>query len=173
MQVTIYTTPTCGFCHQAKAYLRQRGIPFVEKDVSADPAAAAEMVRLSGQRGVPVIVVDGEVVVGFNAPRLEALLTKAQGASRPRLGAAVADAASIARKEGRPPLTGAYVGRVHAGSPAERAGLRPRDIVVECNGWPIRDADELLRVLAGLPQSRPVPLVVLRDGERLRLELVL
>jgi len=173
MQVTIYTTPTCGFCHQAKAYLRQKGIPFVEKDVSADPAAAAEMIRLSGQQGVPVIVVDGEVVVGFNVPRLEALLAKTQGASRPRLGAAVADAASIARKQGRPPLAGAYVGRVHPGSPAERAGLRPHDIVVECNGWPIRDADDLIRTLSGLPPGRPVPLVVLRDGERLRLQLVL
>lgn len=173
MQVTLYTTPTCGFCHQAKAYLRQQGIPFVEKDVSADPAAAAEMIRLSGQQGVPVIVVDGEVVVGFDVRRLEALLAKAQASPRPRLGASVADAASIARKQGRPPLTGAYVGNVHPGSPAEQAGLRPGDIAVECNGWPIRDAEELIRTLAGLPQGRPVPLVVLREGQRLRLHLVL
>lgn len=173
MQVTIYTTPTCGFCHQAKAYLRQKGIPFVEKDVSADPAAAMEMVRLSGQQGVPVIVVDGEVVVGFDVRRLEALLARASASSRPRLGASVADAATIARKRGQPPIAGAYVGKVHPGSAAERAGLRPSDIVVECNGWPIRDADELIRTVAGLPQGRPVPLVVLRNGQRLRLQLTL
>ena len=66
MSVVVYTTPTCGFCHQVKAYLNQRGVPFTEHDVSRDPQAAAEMVRLSGQQGVPVVLIDGQVIVGFN-----------------------------------------------------------------------------------------------------------
>jgi len=172
MPVTIYSTSTCGFCHQAKEYLARKGISFVEKDVAADPSAAAEMVRLSGQRGVPVIVVDGEVVVGFDAPRLEALLSKTT-VRRPRLGATIADAARIAQEHGRPPMTGAYIGKVHPDSPAARAGLQPHDMIVELKGWPIRDADELERTLANLTPGRPVSMIVLRGDERLQTQLAL
>jgi glutaredoxin 3 len=76
MSIAVYTTPTCGFCQQVKAYLHQRGVPFTEYDVSRDPQAAAEMVRLSGQRGVPVVLVDGQVVVGFNRPLIDQLLAQ-------------------------------------------------------------------------------------------------
>ncbi|NIV28655.1 MAG: NrdH-redoxin, partial [Anaerolineae bacterium] len=69
MDVVVYSTPTCGYCHQAKQFLAQQGVPFVEKNVAADRRAATEMVRLSGQQGVPVITVDGQVVVGFDQPR--------------------------------------------------------------------------------------------------------
>ena len=57
MNVTVYTTPTCHYCHQVKQFLSQRGIKFTEHDVSVDRAAAAEMVSKSGQMGVPVITV--------------------------------------------------------------------------------------------------------------------
>ncbi len=73
--VTIYSTPTCPFCEQAKAYLTQKGIPFTDKDVSADQAAAQEMIQKSGQMGVPVIDVDGKIIVGFQKEQLDALLS--------------------------------------------------------------------------------------------------
>jgi len=91
MSVVVYTTPTCGFCQQVKTYLRRRGVPFTEYDVSRDPQAAAEMVRLSGQRGVPVVLIDGQVVVGVNRPLIDQLLAR-RAVHPPRLGAAIADA---------------------------------------------------------------------------------
>ena len=69
-EVTIYTTPTCPWCHKAKAWLRDRKIRYREVDVTSDRSGAEEMVRISGQTGVPVIVVGGEVIVGFNRNRL-------------------------------------------------------------------------------------------------------
>lgn len=72
--VKIYTTPTCPWCMRAKQYLDSRGINYQAVDVSEDSLAAEEMVSVSGQMGVPVIVVDGKVVVGFDKPRLEELL---------------------------------------------------------------------------------------------------
>jgi glutaredoxin-like YruB-family protein len=72
--VTLYTTPTCGWCHAVKDYLHSRSIPFDEVDVAADQARAREMVQKTGQYGVPVIDIDGEVIVGFDRPRLDALL---------------------------------------------------------------------------------------------------
>jgi glutaredoxin len=59
MKVKVYSTPTCGYCHQAKKFLAERGVEYSEFDVSCDRAAAEEMVRLTGQMGVPVILVDG------------------------------------------------------------------------------------------------------------------
>ena len=76
MSVAVYTTPTCGFCHQVKAYLNQQRVSFTEYDLSRDPQAAAEMVRLSGQQGVPVVTIDGQVIVGFNRPRIDQLLAQ-------------------------------------------------------------------------------------------------
>ncbi len=69
-EVTIYTTPTCPWCHKAKAWLRDRKIRYKEIDVTSDRSGADEMVRISGQTGVPVIVVGGEVIVGFDQKRL-------------------------------------------------------------------------------------------------------
>ncbi len=73
-RVIIFTTPTCTFCNQTKRYLRERGIKFKEVDVSRDPAAARDMVRRSGQHGVPVIDIGGKIVVGFDRPKIDRLL---------------------------------------------------------------------------------------------------
>ncbi len=62
----IYTTGTCVYCHYAKSFMEQRGIAFEEVRVDADDEAAVEMMRLSGQRGVPVITNGHGIVVGFN-----------------------------------------------------------------------------------------------------------
>ena len=74
-KVVIYSTPTCPYCRRAKDYLSRKGIPFVDRDVAADRDAASEMIQKSGQMGVPVITVDGEVVVGFNQTLLDKLLS--------------------------------------------------------------------------------------------------
>jgi glutaredoxin-like YruB-family protein len=73
-RVLVFTTPTCPWCNRAKAYLRTRGVPFREVDVSRDPAAARDMVRRTGQMGVPVIEIDGRPVVGFDQARIDHLL---------------------------------------------------------------------------------------------------
>jgi glutaredoxin 3 len=79
--ITIYTTPTCAFCHMAKQYFQQKGVEYAEKDVSVDHAAAKEMVEKSRQLGVPVIDFDGQIVVGFDRPRIDALLAQQQAGS--------------------------------------------------------------------------------------------
>ncbi len=73
-RVIVFTTPTCGFCNATKNYLRQRGIRFNEVDVSRDAAAARDMVRRSGQSGVPVVDIGGRLVVGFDRPKIDQLL---------------------------------------------------------------------------------------------------
>ncbi|MDP3142370.1 MAG: glutaredoxin family protein [Candidatus Omnitrophota bacterium] len=72
--VKVYSTPTCPYCIRAKSYLQQKGIPFENYDVSTDEEKLGEMVKVSGQMGVPVIVVDNEVIVGFDQGKLEQLL---------------------------------------------------------------------------------------------------
>lgn len=73
-RVVVFTTPTCSWCNRLKAYLRERQIGFREVDVSRDRAAARDLVRRTGQMGVPVIEIDGRPVVGFDKPRIDALL---------------------------------------------------------------------------------------------------
>ena len=76
MAVTIYSTPTCGFCTKAKAFFRDKHIPFTEYNVAADQRRADEMVRKSGQMGVPVIDVHGKIIVGFNQAEVERALKR-------------------------------------------------------------------------------------------------
>jgi S1-C subfamily serine protease len=123
-----------------------------------------EMIRVSGQQGVPVITVDGQAVVGFNQPRLQQLLNQAR-AGKPRLGASIADAASQARKLPGIPHSGAYVGRVRSGAPAERAGLRQGDVIVALGGQPVVCADDVHRLVRELPQGREISLTYVRDGQ--------
>jgi glutaredoxin 3 len=73
-KVTIYITPTCSICRKAKDYLASKGIAFEEIDVATDRRAAEEMVQKSGQMGVPVIVVDGLMLTGFNQFKLDVAL---------------------------------------------------------------------------------------------------
>jgi glutaredoxin 3 len=73
-KITIYSTPTCAYCKMAKEYLTSKNIPYTEVDVSQDHAKQEEMVAKSGQFGVPVIDVDGNIIVGFDKRRLDELL---------------------------------------------------------------------------------------------------
>jgi len=72
--VTIYSTPSCGWCKRAKEYFAEHSIEYTEKDVAADEEARHDMLHKSGQMGVPVIDIGGEIVVGFNQSKLAELL---------------------------------------------------------------------------------------------------
>jgi glutaredoxin 3 len=72
--VVVFTTPTCSWCRRAKQYLAEQRIRFREVDVSRDASAARDLVRMTGQMGVPVILVGNRPVVGFDKPRLDRLL---------------------------------------------------------------------------------------------------
>jgi len=74
MAVVVYSTPTCPHCRSAKRFLAERHIPFRDVDVSRSAQAARELVRRSGQTGVPVIDVNGTVIVGFDQTRLRRAL---------------------------------------------------------------------------------------------------
>lgn len=165
-EALVYTTPTCGYCHQVKQYLAQREVPYREIDVAADPQAAAEMVRLSGQHGVPVVVIDGQVVIGFNPARMDQLLS-ARGAKGPQLGVSVADAKRMAQKLGSGPTEGAYVGKVRPLSAGDRAGLLVGDVIVALAGHPVADARDLETTLSSLAPGETVSLVFIRAGERI------
>jgi len=73
-KVVIYSTPTCPYCKRAKDYLSQKRISYVEHNVAEDKDAVKELIQKSGQMGVPVILIDDEVVVGFNQTLLDKLL---------------------------------------------------------------------------------------------------
>ncbi len=72
--VKVYTTPTCPWCMRVKQFLKENNIAFEDIDVSRNRAAAEEMIMKSGQMGVPVIDVDGEIIIGFDKERLEKVL---------------------------------------------------------------------------------------------------
>lgn len=75
-KVTVYSTRYCQYCRMVKAFLEKHGVPYENIDVGADRAAAEKMIQISGQRGVPVIVVDNEVIVGFDSQRLNELFAE-------------------------------------------------------------------------------------------------
>ncbi len=73
-EVTIYSTPTCHFCHLAKEFFKENGVSYTEYDVLSNLEKRQEMVEKSGGLGVPVIVINGEVIVGFDQGRIMSLL---------------------------------------------------------------------------------------------------
>ena len=77
-QVTIYSATWCAFCHAAKDYLDKKGVPYTEKDVDADRNTAIEAMQISGQTGIPVLSINGQVIVGFDRPRIDAALAAAR-----------------------------------------------------------------------------------------------
>jgi glutaredoxin-like YruB-family protein len=74
VDVTVYSASWCAFCHAAKEYLDKKGIKYTEKDVEADPAYAQESVKKSGQMGIPVLDINGKIIVGFDRPKIDAAL---------------------------------------------------------------------------------------------------
>lgn len=76
MAVLLYSTPSCGYCRLAKNYLRENRIPFTEYNVASDSRKAEEMVRKSGQMGVPVLDINGRIIVGFDRMAIEQALKR-------------------------------------------------------------------------------------------------
>ncbi|MDK2800638.1 MAG: glutaredoxin 3 [Clostridiales bacterium] len=74
MSVIVYSTPTCPWCHKVKDYLKSNSIPFQDINVAEDRNGAVEMIKKSGQRGVPVLDIDGTIVIGFDKENIDELL---------------------------------------------------------------------------------------------------
>jgi len=73
-QVTVYSATWCAFCHAAKDYLDKKDIAYTDKDVDSDPAIAREAMEVSGQTGIPVLNINGQIIIGFDRPRIDAAL---------------------------------------------------------------------------------------------------
>ena len=80
MKIKVYSTPTCPYCKLVKEYLDGQKIAYTEVNVAEDSAAANELVKISNQMGVPVVDIDGDVIVGWNKDALEEAIGKAKGA---------------------------------------------------------------------------------------------
>jgi glutaredoxin-like YruB-family protein len=72
--VTVYSAPWCAFCHATREYLDKLGVKYELKDVEADRANAEEAVTKSGQMGIPVIDIEGDIVIGYDRPRIDSAL---------------------------------------------------------------------------------------------------
>ncbi len=73
-KVIVFSTPTCSFCNQAKRYFKEKNIRFTDVDVSRDQSAARDIMRRTGQMGVPVILINNKPIVGFDRPKINQLL---------------------------------------------------------------------------------------------------
>jgi len=73
-KVIVYSTPTCPYCILAKEFFKEHNIPFDYLDVASDQKARDEMIKKTGQLGVPVIDIEGEVIIGFNEGKIRELL---------------------------------------------------------------------------------------------------
>jgi len=73
-KIVVYSTPTCPYCVQVKEYFKQNDLEFIDYNVADDQTKAKEMVEKSGQMGVPVVDIDGNVIVGFNKPEIDKFL---------------------------------------------------------------------------------------------------
>jgi glutaredoxin-like YruB-family protein len=75
-QVTIYSADWCGFCQAAKQYLDRAGVKYTEKNIEENREYAEESVQKSGQTGIPVLDINGTIIVGFDRPRIDTALGK-------------------------------------------------------------------------------------------------
>lgn len=73
-QVTIYSTPSCHFCHDAKDYFNENNIAYTEHDVASNMDMRKEMMEMTGQMGVPVIRIDDDVIIGYDKAKIVELL---------------------------------------------------------------------------------------------------
>jgi glutaredoxin-like YruB-family protein len=76
IMVIVYSADWCAFCHAAKQYFDKLGVTYEERNVEEKPEYMQESVQKSGQMGIPVIDIDGEIIVGFDRPRIDAAISK-------------------------------------------------------------------------------------------------
>ena len=153
-----------------KEYLSQRGIGFEERDVSQNPAYGQELMRSSGQMGVPVTIINGQIVVGFDRGRLDQVSTQSPKRQRPLFGASIADASKISAKQGSGIILGAYVGSVKPGSVAARIGLVPGDIITELNLRNIANASDLEQTIGNMYNGARFSLSFIRGNKTMTSE---
>jgi glutaredoxin len=151
-------------------FLSQRRIGFTKRDISLDTSAAQELMNRTGQMSVPVTIINGETIVGFDREKLEQALNQNQ---RPSLGMSVADASKITAKQGTVLILGAYVGKVKPGSSAKRAGLIPGDIVTELNMQNIANATDFEKAISKLGKGSRFSIVFLRGNKKITSEGIL
>ena len=169
--VTLYRTSTCPWCDRASEFLRSRNVPFTEVDVSRDRAAAVEMVRRSGQQGVPVTVAGDEVILGFDQTRLGRLADRLAAPKRKPLGILAADAAEYLARH--PDIAvnvpegtqGVYIGKIRPETVAEAAGLQSGDIITGFAGKKIRTMHQLDQLVDTLKSGESATVRFLRQGQ--------
>jgi S1-C subfamily serine protease len=150
------------------------GVKFVDVDVSVDQAAAQEMVSLTGQMGVPVIVIDGEVIIGFDRQRITELVKGANTAPpKIRFGLRIADAQKVPPPPGTTAIAGAFIGDVAPGYLGEKAGLKTGDIITRINNQPINGAADVEHALAGVKQGDIMAFNFNRGGQPGKSEIVI
>ena len=76
MNIKIYTLPTCPWCIKTKDFLTKKGVAFQNFDVSTEPQRRDEMIKISGQRSVPVLDIDGKLIIGFDQAAIEKAIAK-------------------------------------------------------------------------------------------------
>lgn len=133
------------------------------------------MVNLTGQMGVPVIVIDGEPVIGFDRQRIQELLSASKqpgGGSKVRFGLKIADAQKVASPPGVVAITGAIIGEVVPGALGERAGLKTGDIITRINRQFITNAADMEHALTGIKPGDIVTIEFLRAGSARKAEIV-
>lgn len=168
--VTLYRTSTCPWCDRAAEFLKGRNVPFQEIDVSRDRAAAVEMVRRSGQQGVPVTVAGDEVILGFDQARLGRLAERLAAPKRKPLGILAADAEDYLARH--PDVAnqvpagtkGVYIGKIRPETVAEIAGLRSGDIITGFAGKKVRTLSQLDQLVDTLKAGESATIRFLRSG---------
>ena len=160
--IVLYVRYTSAVSLQAIEFFKRRNVEFTVYDIAENELALQEMVRLSGQREVPVIVIDGMVLTGFDMAQLGKLFPLEE---RPRvqLGMSIA---SVKESDMYP--LGAFVGSVKPGSLAERAGIQKGDIIVEMAQRPIHSAADIHALLPNLLPGEAIPLTIWRAGRTFR-----
>ncbi|MFC1953165.1 glutaredoxin domain-containing protein [Chloroflexota bacterium] len=153
-----------------KEFLSQKGVSYKEYDVSVDQKAASELVNRTGQMGVPVTMINGQTIIGFNQVELEQVLGNQH---HPFLGATVADASKITAKNGTGIMLGAFVGRIRPGSLAERLSLATGDIITELNMQSIANANDLESILSTMSNGSHISLIYIRENKRIATEGIL
>lgn len=177
MDVKIYTTPTCGYCQQAKMFFRQMGVSYQEIDVSRDQTAARQLVDMTGQMGVPVIVMDGEIIVGFDRQRIQEILAGTKTAShtagpKVRFGLKIADAQRMAANNGGVAVAGVLIGEVAPGALGEKAGLHAGDIITSVNGRAVPGVGDMAQVIESIRPGDIVAIDFQRGGEPHKSEII-
>jgi S1-C subfamily serine protease len=154
-----------------KDYLGKAGVPYEEKRVDSDYDAAMEMIKRSGQQGVPVIAADNDVIVGFDQPRLARIVDRYGKPKRAPLGLLAADSESYFSNHPEiaavyPEGTrGIFVGEVKSGSVAEKAGIRRGDVVTSVAGKRVKNMATLDQLIDTLESGQHVSAKYVRpDG---------